>query len=191
MRLKLMTRYPTVHRLWNMPFHPLVLINAPRWVTAPSVIYVTIPTVGLGPNPWPPQPLPHAQQAPTRFSWRLLIRWSWDGSLGVQFWEVRDLGAVVIYRICPVESRRDTKTRFLCSKAHQVRSLPFQYPLLNWVSLSLSRPFFPWSSSLLRQQNSANELQQNNGGSGLQGFPVNRWIKVNKVQSHCRMCGVQ
>lgn len=152
MRLKLVTSYPTVHRLWNMPSHPLVLVNAPWWVTAPSEIYITIPTFGLGPNPWPSRPLPHAQQAPTRFSWQLLIRWSWDKSLGVQFWEVRDLG-VVIHRICPVESRRDTKTRFQCSKAHRVHSLPFQYPLLNWVSLSLSPFFFfPWSSSLLRQQ---------------------------------------
>lgn len=145
-----MIGYSTVYRLRNTPCCLFVLPNALRWVTAPSVIYITVPSFGLGPNPWPPQPLPHTQQAPTRFSWRLLIPWSWDGRLGVQFWEVRDLGTVVIHRICPVESRRETKTRFLHSKAHRICTLPFQSPILNWVSLSLS-PFFR-SSSLLRQQ---------------------------------------
>ncbi len=136
-----MTSYPTVYRLQITPWCPLVHTNVLWWVTEPSVIYITVPSFGLGPNPWPAQPLPHVQQAPTRFPWRLLIPWSWDGSLGVQFWEVRDLGAVVIHRICPVESRRETKTRFLRSKAHRICSLLFQSPRTK-LSFPLSLALF-------------------------------------------------
>jgi len=158
------------------------------WVTAPSVIYITIPNFGLGPNPWP-TPAPPTSPTSTYQVFLAVVD---------PLKPRREFGSSVLGSGSSCNSphlsggeqkRHQNLIPVFKSPQSLLPPLPIPHTKLSPPTpLSLYHPFPP---HCLDSKSSASELQQNNGGSGIQGFPVNRWIKVNKVQSHCHMCGVQ
>lgn len=153
-------------------------------------------------NQPPPLPLHISCQTLTGFSWVLAIPWSRAKSLGVQPWELGDLRTGGIYCICWADSKKTDNVSYL-----KVRSpfplLPGSAPSPSdssplavlsrylFLSLPLVSGYFSAAARCLDSKSWVSVLGRNNVAAALEGFSVNRWLIVNKVQSQWLVCGVQ